>query len=169
MALAAIAALALAACGGTPASSHAAKTPAATATTQKTLTCTELNSDGAVAAVVSDLRKQGRLEIAEGSGLSQAVKDDISWGAWTGSGTYAQALDSALADEENWADSNAPVSSHPGGSIDPGWPSSPPQLSSDASQFNNEGGVVSSNPSYSAPDWASFKQAVAALGTDCGF
>lgn len=167
-ALSVAAALTLAACGGTAAASHAAKSPAATASRQKTLTCAELNADAAVATVVTDMRRQARLEIAEGSGISQTAKDHISWGTWAG-GIYSHALDSALADEENWADGNTPVNSHPYGSIDPGWPSDPPQLSADASQFNNGGSTASSDTSFSDPDWLGFKQDVAALENDCGY
>ena|ERR1022692_2127055 len=158
--------LTLAACSGPAAASHPASSRhPSPAVTQTLLICTGLNgSDGAVAQVVRDMRKQDHLSHDAG-GLSPSVE----WGAWISPGTYANDLSSALGDEENWADDHTPPNSHPGGTIDPNWPSDPPQLSADAGSFDNDGEVVNSNPSFSAPDWRSFRQDVAALRTDCGW
>jgi hypothetical protein len=167
-ALAALAALAIAGCGGTAADGHAAR-PAAAAARQKVLTCSQLNPDGAVAKVVTDMRKQDHLVAQMGTTLSADSKDHIAWGAWVPPGDYSQDLSNALADEENWADGNTPLRSHPNGSVDISWPSSPSQLSGDASRFNDEGSVINSNLVFDPNDWSQFTQDVAALQSDCGW
>jgi hypothetical protein len=157
---AAAAAVALTACGSPAHPAAAIKLP---------LTCQRLSPDGALEIVVSDLAAQASTEAAESSGLSQSVKNSTAWGAWTGPGTYAGDLNAALADEENWAGNHTPANSHPFGSIDPSWPSSPPQLSADASAFNNAGTSVSSDTAFSPSDWAAFTTAVTSLAADCGW
>ena len=71
--LTALAALAIVGCGGPAADGHAVRPSAATAAKQKVLTCSQLDPDGALAKVVTDLRMQDHLVAEMGSSLSAAT------------------------------------------------------------------------------------------------